>query len=542
MFAHCNVLEFPTLTSHFALLSSGKTTRKLTTTARVHELKEELQADLPYSISDPDQPYAALDLGSNSFHLLVAWDRPGRLQVIDRHREVVRLASGLEQTGRLNRKSMVVALRALERIGQRIRNLPRHNVRVVGTNALRTASNRDEFINAAEKLLGQRVEVISGREEARLIYLGALRSLEDDADRRLVIDIGGGSTEIIFGHEHHPRIMESLRMGCISMADRWFADGKITEKRMQRAETNARQEIEVVEQTFRSLQCDITVGTSGTILATQNAISETSPLSITGDSIEKLESLLIKRGHTDEIVGLINKDRAPLFPGGLAILKALFSSLELSSMQVSNGALREGLLHDLLGRVHNRDIRETTVQDLIDRFNVEIAHAQRVSSTALYLLNQAATDWNLENSDNSTLLRWGALLHEVGMDVSHSSYHKHGGYLLENLDMSGFSLRDQFMLACLVRGHRRSYPSDISWENDAIHKLTILLRLAVVLRRSRTDEPLPECSLRVIDSGLELGLDRKWLKKHRLTLLDLEQESAYLESAPYQLSIKSQNS
>ncbi|MCY3885664.1 MAG: Ppx/GppA phosphatase family protein [Gammaproteobacteria bacterium] len=505
-------------------------------------MKEDSKTHFPSHISDPDQPYAALDLGSNSFHLLVAWDRPGRLQVIDRHREVVRLASGLEQTGRLNRRSIVVALRALERIGQRIRSLPRHNVRVVGTNALRTATNRDEFINAAEKLLGHRVEVISGREEARLIYLGALRSIEDDADRRLVIDIGGGSTEIIFGHEHHPRIMESLRMGCISMADRWFEDGKITSKRMERATINARQEIEVVEQIFRSLDCDITVGTSGTILATQNAIAAKSPLSITLEAIQQLESLIVKRGHTDQIVGLVNKDRAPLFPGGLAILKALFSALELTNMQVSNGALREGLLHDLLGRVHNRDIRETTVQDLIDRFNVEKAHAQRVSSTALNLLAQAASNWNLENSDNSTLLRWGALLHEIGMDVSHSSYHKHGGYLLENLDMSGFSLRDQFMLSSLVRGHRRAYPTDISWESSSIHKLTILLRLAVVLRRNRTDEPLPQCTLRVIDSGLELMMDRKWLKKHRLTLLDLEQESSYLESAPYQLSIKSQNS
>lgn len=505
-------------------------------------MKEELQPHLPTHFSDPDQPYAALDLGSNSFHLLVAWDRPGRLQVIDRHREVVRLASGLEQTGRLNRRSMVVALRALERIGQRIRNLPRHNVRVVGTNALRTATNRDEFITAAEKMLEQKVEVISGREEARLIYLGALASIENGTDRRLVIDIGGGSTEIIFGHEHHPRIMESLRMGCISMTDRWFEDGKITSKRMDRAITHARQEVEVVEQAFRSLESDITVGTSGTILATQTAIGAKSALSITLEAIEQLESHLVKRGHTDKIVGLVNKDRAPLFPAGLAILKALFLSLDLKSMQVSIGALREGLLHDLLGRVHKRDIRESTVQDLVSRFNIESAHAQRVSSTALFLLDQAASEWNLENSDNSTLLRWGGLLHEIGMDVSHSSYHKHGGYLLENLDMYGFSLRDQFMLSCLVRGHRRAYPTDISWENSTIHKLTILLRLAVVLRRNRTDEPLPKCRLQVIDSGLELEMDRKWLKKHRLTLLDLEQESQYLESAPYQLSIKSKSS
>ncbi|MCY4143605.1 MAG: Ppx/GppA phosphatase family protein [Gammaproteobacteria bacterium] len=487
-----------------------------------------------------DQPYAALDLGSNSFHLIVANDRPGRLQVIDRHREVVRLAAGLELTHRISRRSMAVAMRALARIGERIRDLPKHNVRVVGTNALRTALNRDEFIEAAERLLGQRVEIISGREEARLIYLGALQSLEDDADRRLVVDIGGGSTEVIFGKKFHPRMMESLRMGCISMTERWFGDGKVTEKRMQRATNNALQELKAIEQTFRSLECEYAVGTSGTILATHNAIAHDSSLTITKKSLAMLQGQVIKLGHVDRMVGLVNSDRAPLFPGGLAILIALFNALDLDSMQVSNGALREGLLSDLLGRIHDRDIRESSVKDLMVRFNVDTVHAQRVCDTVMFLLDQIQHDWGLENSDNEKLLRWGAQLHEIGMDISHSSYHKHGGYLLQHFDMAGFSLRDQHVLASLVRGHRRAYPLDFDQDNPAIAKLTILLRLAVLLKRNRTGESLPKCRLSVVDSGLHLVLDRKWLKKHRLTLLDLEQECSYLQSAPYQLSIKTQ--
>lgn len=487
-----------------------------------------------------DQPFAALDLGSNSFHLLVAYDRPGRLQVIDRHREVVRLAAGLEQTHRISRRAMVVAMRALARIGERIRDLPKHNVRVVGTNALRTSQNREEFIEAAEKLLGQRVEIISGREEARLIYLGALHSLEDGSEQRMVVDIGGGSTEVILGTKFHPRMMESLHMGCISMTERWFGDGKVTDKRMQRAMNNALQELKAIEHTFRSRKCEYAIGTSGTILATQNAIAHDSPVSITKKSLNLLQRKVVELGHVDRIVGLVNADRAPLFPGGLAILMALFKALDLSVMQVSNGALREGLLHDLLGRIHDRDIRESSVKDLMARFNVDRKHAERVCAVAMFLLDQVQHDWELKNSDHSKLLRWGAYLHEIGMDISHSSYHKHGGYLLQHFDMAGFSLRDQHKLASLVRGHRRAYPSDFDQDNPAIAKLTILLRLAVLLKRNRRDEALPKCKLCVVDSGLQLILDRKWLKKHRLTLLDLEQESAYLQAAPYQLSIKSQ--
>ncbi len=486
------------------------------------------------------QPYAALDLGSNSFHLIVAAERPGRLQVIDRHKEVVGLARGLEQTGVISRRAIAVAYRSLARIGQRIRDLPRHHVRVVGTSTLRIADNSKQFIQAAERMLSHPVEVISGREEARLIYLGAAHSVEEDADHRLVFDIGGGSTEVIFGRHFHPRVMESLRIGCISMSDRWFEDGKITSKRMERAVNSALQEIEVVEQLFRSFGCNIATGTSGTILSTQTALGDESAFSITPSSLALLERKLVKLGHIDKLSSLVGPDRAPVFPGGLAILIALCKALEIEAVQTSAGALREGLLHDLLGRAHNEDIRETSVQDLIERFNIDQAHAQRVSSIALSLLDQVKVAWNLDGDENRTLLRWSALLHEIGMDISHSSYHKHGGYLLQNLDLAGFSLRDQFMLASMVRTHRRSYVTDGISDDSPIIKLTILLRLAVVLKRNRMDEPMPKCRLSVTDSGVELTLDSVWLKKHRLTVLDLEQEIAYLRSAPFQLTVNSE--
>ena len=485
-----------------------------------------------------DAPYAALDLGSNSFHLLVAMDRPGRLQPIDKVREMVRLGTGVAQTGEINRASKVRALRTLERIGQRIRSLPQDHVRIVGTNALRVASNSKEFIDAAERLLGHTIEVISGREEARLIYLGALNSLEDYEDEHLVVDIGGGSTEIIFGEKLDPKLMESLRMGCISVSEQWFGNGKITPKRMRRAINHARQEFEPVAESFRSLGCRSAIGTSGTILATQYAIGRSSDQSINPTTLNELENQLVRLKKVSNITKLVNEDRAPLFPGGLAIVQALFGALTLDTVRAATGALREGVLYDLLGRAHNNDIRETSVQDLINRFNIDREHGHRVSATALSLWEQIKEDWTIDTPEHKTMLRWAALLHEIGMDVSHASYHQHGGYLLRNFDLAGFSVRDQVLLASIVQAHRRIYPKDLS-TNPSVSKLIILLRLAVVFKRGRTDELLPNCVLKVIDTGLQVSIERKWLKRHKLTQLDLEQEVEFLRFAPFQLSLVS---
>lgn len=513
--------------------------------------------------TDADQPYAALDLGSNSFHLIVARHRAlprargtgplagGRLQIVDRHRETVRLAEGLEARNEIAPAAAKRALACLQRLGQRIRHLPHTHVRVAGTNTLRKARNSRSFIAAAQRALGHRVEVVSGREEARLIYLGVSHSLETvGADEtRLVVDIGGGSTELILGAQFQPRLMESLYIGCVSMSAARFGDGRVTERRFAAAENAARQEFEAVEQIYRARGWHTAIGASGTLKAIHDAIAErTGRRGITADGIAMLKRHLLAAGTATAIdLAAVDAHRAPVFAGGLAIASALFNALGIESMTVSDGALREGLLHDLLGRVHAQDIRDTTVADLMRRYHVDAAHAGRVAVTAGTMLKQltwpevaalapdqapdAPNHTPLPGDAASRLLRWAAMLHEIGMDIAHSQYHKHGGYLLDNMDLPGFSRSEQHDLAALVRAHRRKFPAEQRGCSRGLKGLCVLLRLAVVLHRGRTEEPLPTFSIRpsrATRPGVALAFPAKWLDDHPLTKLDLEQEADYL--------------
>lgn len=485
-------------------------------------------------------PFAAIDLGSNNFHVIIAMERPNsRWQIIDRHKELTRLAQSIEETNVISRKSLNRALRALERVSQRVRNLPKRNVRVVGTHTLRAAENANEFIRLGETVLGHEIEVISGREEARLIYLGASHSFEHRARNRLVVDIGGGSTEIVQGTQFQPRVLQSFHIGCISMTDKCFADGKITAKRFRRARDRALDELQPFRPRFRAHPWEVAIGTSGTLQAVQFAINgANSTQLITQEALAKLVKQLCRLGHVDAISSdICNQNRAPVFAGGVAIVDAVMQSLDIHELHVTEGALREGVLYDLLGRTQQNDIRETSVQDLIKRFRIDATHSLRVTETALDLFNQVQQAWSLDEHEQKNLLRWAALLHEIGMDVSHSKFHRHGEYLLQHLDLTGFSQSEQRKLAILVRAHRRRFPLELFIENTSLSMLASLLRLATVLRRNRTDEALPSYRLRVNDSGLELKLPREWLREHRLTLMDLQQEVAYMRSAPYQLTL-----
>ena len=511
---------------------------------------------------DPGHAYAALDLGSNSFHLIVATyhggppsatPSGGRLQVVDRHREMVRLAEGLTADGTLSPEVRQRALACLQRLGQRLRHLPRHHVRVVGTNTLRKARNSAAFLADAQQALGHRIEIVSGREEARLIYLGVSHSLETARAResRLVVDVGGGSTELILGEQFEPQLTESLHMGCVSMSARFFRDGRIDERRLEDAENAARQELEAVEQSYRAKGWDAAVGASGTILAVHHAIFEiTGARGISAAGIAALKARLAKAGHVDALrLDAVAADRAPVFPGGLAIVAAVVAALDIDAMTVASGALREGLLHDLLGRLHAEDIRETTVADLMRRYHVDATHAERVAATAERILRGVSWPALLQLAAPAVAaeqpadraapegaarrLRWAALLHEIGMDISHSQYHKHGGYLLDHMDLPGFSLSEQHALALLVRGHRRKFPAAEPASGPALAALCIVLRLAVLLHRGRTAEPLPRFGIDARPQQRELGLrfPAKWLAAHPLTRLDLAQEAAYLEAA-----------
>jgi exopolyphosphatase/guanosine-5'-triphosphate,3'-diphosphate pyrophosphatase len=364
--------------------------------------------------------------------------------------------------------------------------------------------------------------------------------LEDTADRRLVVDIGGGSTEIILGRRFRAEMMESLSMGCVGITSRCFTDGKLRASQFKEASNAARQELEPLSKIYRDAGWDTAIGASGTILAVQDIISELSPdqTTITLAGLTTIRKALIGARQLDKIdLPGLPVERAPVFAGGLAILQGIFEALGIEEMQATSGALREGLLYDLLGRVQDQDVRENTVQSLAVRYHIDQAHARRVRETAIALLAQAALEWGLTEPTDKLLLNWASDLHEIGLDIAHSQYHKHGGYLLEHMDMPGFSRLDQLDLATLVRAHRRKLPvSDIDI-SERIMRLVVLLRISVVLHRSRTTDPLPHVDVHVKDRKVKLSFPDGWLSNYPLTDLDLAQEAQYLKGIDFSLKV-----
>ncbi len=490
--------------------------------------------------ADRERQLAALDLGSNSFHLIVAQDSNGRIQVIDRMKEMVRLAEGLDAKNNLKDDVAERALDCLRRFSQRLKGLLPGDIRVVGTNTLRRARNAEAFLAEAEKILGVRVEIISGREEARLIYLGVSNALEDNFERRLVIDIGGGSTEVILGRHFQAELMESLHMGCVGMTRMCFPDGKLKAANFRKAVDLARQEMEPLVTAYQDVGWDTAIGASGTILALDDMLSQVVPDAggITPDGLAELQKLMVEAKHVDALsLPGLPSERAPIIPGGLAVLRGVIESLGVDRLQASGGALREGLLYDLIGRVHHRDVREASVADLAARYHIDQSHGRRVRESAISLLAQVAMDWDLTAPDDKSLLSWAADLHEIGMDIAHSQYHKHGGYLLQHMDLPGFSRLDQHDLALLVRAHRRKFPIDELSGNERITRLAALLRIAVLLHRNRTANPLPHIEVKADQAGLALRFPDHWLDEHPLTKLDLAQEADYLKVVPLRLRL-----
>ena len=489
-------------------------------------------------MSDRPVQLGALDLGSNSFHLLIAQESSDRIQVLDKHKEMVRLAAGLDQHNHLSEDAQNRALECLGRFAQRLRSLDPENIRVVGTNTLRRADSPD-FLQRAEAILGHRIEIISGREEARLIYLGVCHDLGTYDDRRLVVDIGGGSTEIVLGRRFKPEHLESLYIGCVSTTQRHFTDGRITQKFMKAAKNDALVELEPVAAQFTDTGWDGAVGTSGTINAVHDVLAalQSGDGGITREGLELLTARLVDFGEISNInLDGLADERKAVFPGGVAILSAIFQALDIHSMSTSQTALREGLIFDLMGRQHQEDARDQTVQHLIERYNIDRVHARQVRETTIGLLSQVARNWALTDPDCKHMISWAASLHEIGMEISHSGYHKHGAYLLENMDMPGFSRSDQAGLATLVRNHRRKLVIESYDEhNPTLLRLTILLRLAAVLHRNRSHAALPHVEASIQKDKLTLNFPSGWLDAHPLTVLDLENEAAFLAQAGIRL-------
>lgn len=484
----------------------------------------------------------ALDLGSNSFHLLVAQESHGRIQIIDKHKEMVRLAEGLRDDNTLDPAVAKRALAGLARLAQRLSPLDPQNVRIVGTNTLRAANANSDFLEQAQKIVGNKIEIISGREEARLIYLGVCHDLGGQDTRRLVVDIGGGSTEMILGRKATPETMESLYMGCVSMSQRHFPSGKIGKACMERAINDALVELEPIAGDYIDQGWDSAVGASGTI----NAVSAVANQlghghAITSDALADIRTRMVDSKDISKLAlpGLSDERRA-VFPGGVAILTAIFEALKIEQMAAAQAALREGVIYDLLGRQHQDDARDHTVTSLMQHYRIDTAQARQVRDTAIALLSQVAVPWQLTEPGHRLLVGWAANLHEIGMDISHSGFQKHGGYLLENMDMPGFSRTEQRQLALLVRTHRRKLTDELfaGFSLEARY-LTTILRLAAVLHRNRSHDALPHIQATAKGDQFSLSLPSAWLKTRPLTVEDLKQETAYLAAVGITLEVVS---
>ena len=502
-------------------------------------------------MDSPSQPetnpevIAAVDLGSNSFHMIVGELRHGQLIIIDRIRETVRLAEGLSNSGDLSRPARERAIDCLARFGERLRDMHAASVRAAGTSTIRRAREDTGFMTEAEAALGHPIDVISGLEEARLIYKGVTHSLPPRDGLRLVLDIGGGSTELILGDGPEPRALESVHLGCVSMTERFFPDGKITRGAFDKARIAARLELRPVKAFFRGAGSIESIGTSGTIRATERVASDLGLIDaqgLTPAAVEQLIERVLEFEAIDEIsLRSLSERRAQVWPGGLSILVELLEVLRVGHLQISDGALREGLLYDLLGRLQHEDARERTVRALAARYHVDQKQAARVARTARTVLEQIETDWNLAMPLAGRILEWSARLHEIGLDISHDGYQRHGAYIAAHADLPGFPRAEQRFLAFLIGSQRHNINTRFqkilprAWRAEAL-RLALLLRIAVLLNRSRSEIDPPPIDMTVGPASLALRFDSAWLNENPLTAADLEREIEYARAVGYELS------
>lgn len=474
---------------------------------------------------------AAVDLGSNSFRLSIGriHEENGMRQIyqIDRLKETVRLAAGLDAQKMLNQEAIDRAVGVLERFGDRLRNFHPSRVRAVATNTFRVARNTPDFLPLAEAALGFPIEVIAGREEARLIYTGVSNTLPPSENKRLVIDIGGGSTEVIIGKGDEALLMSSLYMGCVSHSRRFFPDGLIDAHTMKTAEMAAQREVEVLVKPYKSLGWKEAYGSSGTAKALFAILSESgfSHDGITREGLNKLKRKLIddSRVIPSELPG-IKPERADVLPGGLAIMSAFFNEMGIDVMRTGEGALRLGVLVDLAGREQSHDRRDETVKVFMKRYHVDTRQAARVRRTAVSLYDSLFPGLP-PNDELRHAVSWAADLHETGVSIAQNGYHKHGAYILSNADMPGFSKTDQSLLATFVVAHTGKLGKvQDSLKTRQQWMAVLCLRLAVLLCRRREELQRVALSVSVKNSSIVTKVDKQWLDEHPLTDYALHNE------------------
>ncbi|MBN7818730.1 exopolyphosphatase [Bowmanella yangjiangensis] len=490
---------------------------------------------------------AALDIGSNSFHLVVARINAGSLQILYKVKQRVRMADGLDKDGYLDQPAIDRGIAALEQFADSLRGFKPDSVRIVATHTLRKAHNARDFIRAARRVLPYPVEIISGVEEARMIYQGVAHTTEDNG-QRLVVDIGGGSTEFIIGKGFKPVLMRSLQMGCVSFTQRYFKNGELKSKAFNRAIMAAKQELEMIDRRYRQLGWDVCIGTSGTIKTIISLAQEINPDlkngTLSRNELRKLVDACVKAEQLDKLnFKELGDDRKPIFAAGLAILLAIFESLDIQLMEFSMAALREGVIYEMEDRLEHQDIRERTAESLAVRYDVDTEQAKRVLNTTMVLYHQVAEDWDIKHEELQSLLGWSALLHEVGLQINSRGVQRHSGYILQNADLPGFNQEQQDLLATLVRFHRKKiktsdFPEFSQYRNEQVQRLICILQLGVVLNIKRLDDFLPQIKAKAKQDKLLLEFANDWLQNAPLVVADLELQAEYLQGCGIRLVVR----
>ena len=490
---------------------------------------------MPETHTSPEDLLAAIDLGSNSFHLIIAKSEFGELRPVHALAEKVQLG---ETSGAAMLTSGAISrgLTCLERFKQPIDSTTPVKIRVVGTNALRRAKNRQDFIEPAEQILGAPIDVIYGREEARLIYLGVAHTLSDDEDTRLVVDIGGGSTEFILGRRFEPIRLESLQMGCVSFGQAFFPDGNISKERFEAAYHRARIEISHIKRNYQKNLWAEAVGSSGTLRAIETLITAAGwrEDGIDRDSLAKLQRLLLTFNRIDDIdLPGLSETRKGVVTAGLAITLGIFDGLQIPLMRTSAGALREGVIYDLLGRFSHEDVRNRSVSAMQQRYSVDQRIADLVTQRVTILAEATKEHWGLQ-VDDIELLKWAGALHEIGVAISQKNYSQHSAYLVLNTDLPGFAQQDQEVMATLITGLKGKPRSELldgvaKRKRRRVARMMVLLRLAVMLKHVEALEEIPDLSVSADESSLTLAFPQSWGEDHPLTVWEIEQSGAAME-------------
>ncbi len=501
-------------------------------------------ADATITQSPHRDIYAVIDLGSNSFHMLMVKVVGGSVQVIGRVKRKVRLASGLNENLVLSRKAMKRGWECLALFAERLQDIPSENIRIVGTATLRLAHNVKTFLKEAEAILGQKITVISGQDEARIIYLGVAHTSNSD-NNRLVIDIGGASTEIVIGRGFTPLLLSSLNMGCVTYLERYFSDNQLSEHNFAQAIAAAEQEVLSISQQYLAESWQFAVGASGTVQAMQEILVAQGKDEVI--TLGKLEDIMQQAQLCADVSQLnitgLAQERKQVFPSGLAILIALFRVLKINGMTLSGGALREGVLYSMLPQLQHTNVRNRTVTSLMVRYFIDQQHATRVADMALELARQLQPVWDLNKFEGTDMLRSGAMLHELGLLIEYKNHHHHGAYIINHSDLPGFTRAQQQLVMALVYNHRADISREIIARQTMTSvlltvRLTRILRLAVILSMRRRNEVQPQVIISAATETLTLQMPEGWQEQHPLMKAELEQEMLYQQLAGWKLVIR----